>query len=90
MHVERYVHLSTVLTPPTNQKKSLNPLSPSSDQDQFSPNNIHTLSRYKLWELIKWSLKRNCLDLLSSSLNSILNSLCMEISLEDLYVDTGA
>ena len=33
------------------------PLSPSSDQDQFSPNNIHTLSTDKLWELIKWSPK---------------------------------
>ena len=48
----------------------LNPLSPSSDQDQISPNNIHTLSRDKLWELIKWSHKRKCLDLLSNSLNS--------------------
>ena len=26
----------------------LNPLSPKSDQDQFSPNNNHTLSRDKL------------------------------------------
>ena len=26
----------------------LNPLSPNSDQDQFSPNNIHTLSTDKL------------------------------------------
>ena len=26
----------------------LNPLSPNSDQDQISPNNIHTLSRDKL------------------------------------------
>ena len=26
----------------------LNPLSPNSDQDQFSPNNIHTLSTEKL------------------------------------------
>jgi len=25
--------------------KSFNPLSPNSDQRQFSPNNIHTLSR---------------------------------------------
>ena len=32
----------------------LNPLSPNSDQDQISPNNIHTLSWDKLWELIKW------------------------------------
>ena len=28
----------------TAQKNSINPLSPNSDQDQFSPNNIHTLS----------------------------------------------
>ena len=26
----------------------LNPLSPNSDQDQFSPNNIHTMSRDKI------------------------------------------
>ena len=26
----------------------LNPLSPNSDQDQFSPDNIHTMSRDKL------------------------------------------
>ena len=48
----------------------VNPLSPSSDQHQISPNNIHTLSRDKLWELIKWSHKRKCLDLLSNSLHS--------------------
>ena len=33
----------------------INPLSPNSDQDQFSPNNIHTLSTDKLWELLKRS-----------------------------------
>ena len=49
--------------------RHINPLSPNSDQDQFSPNNIHTLSRNKLWELIKWSPKRKCLDLSSNSLN---------------------
>ena len=27
--------------------KTFNPLSPSSDQDQFSPNDIHALSRDK-------------------------------------------
>ena len=36
---------------------ALNPSSPISDQDQFSPNNIHTLSTDKLWELLKWSPK---------------------------------
>ena len=33
----------------------INPLSANSDQDQFSPNNIHTLSTDKFWELKKWS-----------------------------------
>ena len=47
----------------------INPLIPSSDQDQFSSNNIQTLSRDKLGELIKWSPKRKYLDLLSDSLN---------------------
>ena len=28
--------------------KTFNPLSPNSDKDQFSPDNIHTLSRDKL------------------------------------------
>ena len=67
----------------------LNPLSPSSDQDQFSPNKIHTLSIDKLWELIKWSPERNALiyhQILST--NSLRK--CMEISLENLYVDSGA
>ena len=43
--------------------------SPNRDKDQFSLNNIHTLSRDKLWEWIKWSPKRKCLDLLSNSHN---------------------
>ena len=50
--------------------EQFNPLSANSDQDQFSPNNIHTLWTDKLWELIKWSPKKKCLDLLSNSLNS--------------------
>ena len=54
------------------QPTSINLWSPNTDQDQISPNNIHTLSRDKFWELIKWSHKRKCLalDLLSNSLNS--------------------
>ena len=47
----------------------INPLSPNSDQDQFSPSNIHTLSRDKLWEVIKWSPERKCPDVSSNSLN---------------------
>ena len=50
--------------------RSFNPLSPNSDQHQFSPNNIHTLSKERLWELIKWSPKRKFFDRLSNSLNS--------------------
>ena len=41
----------------TCSKILVEPLSPNSDQDQFSPINIHTLSTDKLWELIKWSPK---------------------------------
>ena len=48
----------------------LNPLTPDSDQDQFSPNNIHMLPKEMwLWELIKWSPKGKCFDLLPNSLN---------------------
>ena len=54
----------------TDNSHIINPLIPNSDQDQISPNNIHTLSRDKLWQLIKWSHERRCLDLLSNSLNS--------------------
>ena len=50
-------------------------LSPDSDQDQISLSNIHTLSRDKLWELIKWSLKRKCLDLLPNSLKLFFNEI---------------
>ena len=32
---------------------SINPLSPNSDQQQFSPNNIHTLSRDKVMRINK-------------------------------------
>ena len=51
------------------QEGDFNPVSANSDQDQFSPNNIHTLSTGKFWELTKWSPKWKCLDLLSNSLN---------------------
>ena len=46
--------LSLVVNPLNNLMfgKMFNPLSPNSDQDQFSPNNIHTLSRDKLREII--------------------------------------
>ena len=36
-----------------SQFQLLNPLSPNSDQQQFSPNNIHTLSRDKVMRINK-------------------------------------
>ena len=42
----------------TMQGWPLNPLSPDSDQDQFSPNNIHMLPEKWLWELIKHDHQR--------------------------------
>ena len=69
--------------------EQFNPLSANSDQDQFSPNNIHTLSTDKLWELIKWSPKKNALIFYQILSTHSLRK-CMEISLENLYVDTGA
>ena len=69
----------------------LNPLSPNSDQHQFSPNDIHTMSRAKSRRINKVITKRKIFDLLSKLILST-NSLrkCMEISLENLYVDIGA
>ena len=64
-----------------------NPLSPNSDQDQFSPNGVHTLSRDKFWELIKWSPKRKYFDLFSNSLNLLFKEMYIDISLENLLVD---
>ena len=43
----------------------LNPLSPDSDQHQFSPNNIHILPREMIMRVNKMIAK----DLLSNSLN---------------------
>ena len=45
------------------EEKEVNPLSSNSEKQQFSPND-------RILELIRWSPKRKCLDLLSNSLNS--------------------
>ena len=37
--------------------EGINPLSPNSDQHQFSPNNIHTLSREKVMRIAKMITK---------------------------------
>ena len=70
-------------------KNLINPLSPNSVQHQSSPNNIHTLSRDKVMrinkmitiEKIPWSFIK---------FSQLILKVCMEISLENLYVDIGA
>ena len=48
----------------------INPLRPSSVQNQFSPSDIHRLSRAKTTRIIKMISKRRIFDLLTNSLNS--------------------
>ena len=62
----------------------LNPLSPNSDQRQFSPNNMNALSRE---EGVR--IKEKCFNLLSNSFTNSLRK-SMEISRENLYVNIGA
>ena len=47
----------------------INPLRPNSVQNQFSPNDIHRLSKAKSTRINKMILKRKIFDLLSNSLN---------------------
>ena len=49
---------------------TLNPSSPNSAQDQFSPNDIHRLSGAKSMRIDKMITKRKIFDLLPNSLNS--------------------
>ena len=67
----------------------VNPLGPKSDQHQFSPNNSSRSSRVKVMRITKLSIKGRILDLKPNSL-SYSSKKCMEISLENLYVDLGA
>ena len=71
----RYPYTNT----PTRQNsgETFNPLSPNSDQHQFSPNNIHRLS--SATSMIFYQFLPT---------NSVRKSI--EISLEDLFVDIGA
>ena len=48
---------------------SFNPLNPYSDQHQFSPCNIHTLSREMVMRMNDMITCEKCFDLLSKSLN---------------------
>ena len=61
----------------------INPLSPNGDQTQFSPNNIHRLSRVNsLWELIKWSQGKKSFIFYQLLLTNSSRK-CMEINLEN-------
>ena len=46
-----------------------NPLSPNSDQHQFSSISITHNEKKRLWDSIKWSPEGKCFDLLTNSLN---------------------
>ena len=67
----------------------INPLSPNGDQHQFSPNNIHMLSREMVMRINQMITKEKMPDLLLNFLNLSLRKR-MNISLENLYVDIGA
>ena len=58
-------------------RTAIKPLSPKSDQHQFSPKDIHTLARENTLTFYQ--------ILSTHSLRK-----CIEISLENLYVDIGA
>ena len=67
----------------------VNPVSPIVSNINFLLTiSIHCQEKW-LRELIKWSPKRKCFDLLPNSLNLSLRK-CMKISLENLYADIGA
>ena len=68
----------------------INPLSPNSDQHEFSPKDIHTLSREMVLRINKTITKEKMPLSFTNSL--YFNSLwkCIESSLENLYVGIGA
>ena len=60
-------------------ESAIKPLSPNSDQQQFSPNDIHTLSMDKFMRTNKMITKeKKCFDLLSNSLNLFLKEMCRD------------
>ena len=70
----------------TTMQQHSNPLSPNSDQDQFSLNDIHTLSRDLVMRIYK--MNTYCFALIFYQILST-HSLrkYIKISLENLYVD---
>ena len=68
----------------------INPLSPNSDQHEFSPNNIHMLPlREIVMRVNKMSIIEKML-ICHQSLSTNSSKKCMKISMEKLYVDIGA
>ena len=68
---------------------SLNPLSPNSNQHQFSPNNIHRLSSATPMRINQMITKGKSLTFYQFlPTNSVRK--CIEISLENFFVDIGA
>ena len=68
----------------------INPLSPNGDQHQFSPNVIHTMSRDKVMRIDKMITKVEIALIFYKILSTHSLKRCMEVSLENLYVDIGA
>ena len=56
------------ISKPVILPRILSPLSPNSDQHQFSPNDIHRLLRAKSMRINKLTTKRSIFDLLLNSL----------------------
>ena len=67
----------------------IDPLSPNSDQQQFSPNDVYTLSRDKVTRINKMMTKEKVLWSFIIFPQLILKK-GMEISLENLNVDIRA
>ena len=74
----------------TSCSSYINPLSPNSDQHEFSPNNIHMLPlREIVMRVNKMSIIEKML-ICHQSLSTNSSKKCMKISMEKLYVDIGA
>ena len=69
---------------------AFNPLSPNGDQDQFSPNDIHTLSRDRVMRINEMITKEKMNEIFYQILSTSSLRKYIEISLENWYVDFGA
>ena len=66
------------------------PLSPTSDQHQFSPYNINRQSRGRVMRINKIITEEKKASIFYQILSTHSLRKCIEISLENLYVDIGA